>query len=54
MDIMLNDLVSAFNNWFGGPSDGKQIDVILLDYAEVLDKVSHQRLFSNLIYGVRG
>jgi len=44
----INDLAIALNN-------GKQIDLLLLDFSKAFDKVSHQRLLHKLLhYGING
>ena len=48
-------LIATIQELARGLSEGKQLDVILLDFAKAFDKVPHQRLLYKLnYYGVRG
>ena len=48
-------LIATIQDLARGLSEGKQRDVILLDFAKAFDKVPHQRLLYKLnYYGVRG
>ena len=48
-------LIATIQELARGLSEGRQLDVILLDFAKAFDKVPHQRLLYKLnYYGVRG
>ena len=48
-------LVLTVKDLANGLNDGEQIDVILLDFSKVFDKVPHKRLLGKLEnYGVKG
>ena len=48
-------LIATVQDLASGLSEGKQIDVILLDFAKAFDKVPHQRLLHKFhYYGIRG
>lgn len=48
-------LISMIHNLAKGLSEGKQIDIILLDFTKVFNKVPHQRLLYKMnYYGIHG
>ena len=48
-------LISTIQELTSSKAKGKQVDVILLDFAKAFDKVPHERLIHKLdYYGVRG